>query len=148
MAKVLKPKLLSYTSLDQCGKWNTDVCDAIKGDANFIRLAETAHESALRTVFDELPVDDGIYISGADIEIGSMLAIRFNMSFLSPTYFYAPAEFVLRLDSRGDSHGTAIYRCGVKGRDGEFKLDRKHCVFPTDPANWAVSFTTRLADAG
>ena len=83
-------------------------------DTGFERIVDSLHEAALQTQFAIYPVSDGWEFCGADIEIGSLLILRMNLSFLTPTYFYAPAEITLRFDPSNAYRGVLTYRCGFK----------------------------------
>ena len=91
MNRMVKSRLTSYTDTDQCGKWNCKLLADFQNDPTFVRASESLHEAALLTVLRESPVSDGFSISGVDIEIGRTLTIRFELSFLSPSYFLYPS---------------------------------------------------------
>ncbi len=118
--------------------------DDFSNDPTFIGASENVHETAMSTLLGESPVSDGHSIAGIDIEFRSSLTIRYKLCFLSPTYFYAPAEFTLTLDSDNPNCGIGTYRCGSTDRDGELMLDSKRCVFPIDSSKWATNFSLQL----
>ena len=144
MNRVAQARLARYQSVEQCGKWNCHLADDISNDPTFIRASENMHEYAMSTILAESPVSDGHSIAGIDIEIRSSLTIRYKLCFLSPTYFYAPAEFTLRLETDSSNRGIGSYRCGTIDRHGELMLNSKHCVFPIDSSEWATRFSLKL----
>ena len=141
MVKPASSKLLAYSTPDDFGKWNCNVFDDIQNDSQFRRLSDALHSEALRTQFSDLPVSDGIDIIGVDIELRTLLTVRFKLCFLSPTYFFAPADFTLKLDSDNSTRGIVEYRFGIKDRNGKFRLNSKNCVFPGYPSEWVTSIS-------
>ena len=147
MNRVVKARLTRYQSVEQCGRWNCHLADDFRSDPAFIRASESMHEHAMSIILAQSPVSDGHSVSGIDIELRSSLTIRYKLCFLSPTYFYAPAEFTLRLDPGSPNRGVGSYRCGTIDRDGELMLNSKHCVFPIDSSEWATRFSLNLGRA-
>ena len=145
MNRMVKSRLASYTDNDKCGGWNCNLLADFQNDLNFVRTSQSLCEAALLTVLRESPVSDGFSISGVDIEIGKTLSIRFELCFLSPSYFYTPAEFTLELLPDNPDRGIGSYRCGTTDAHGEFRFNSKHCVFPFHSSEWASCFSLELS---
>ena len=119
-------------------------------DSKFRRMAESLHEAALRSRFEELAVFDVCpHINAAEIVIGEQISLSYGMSLLSPAYFETPAMIRLRLDHAGSSSGRIEYGCGLLDHDGEFSTTRRSVV-PCNDSEWAVfesfEFNTKILD--
>lgn len=83
------------------------------------------------------------------MERGKSMTIRFELSFLSPNYFIAPAFFSIALDDFESDTGKVSYGCGSLTGSGELCTSNStYCVFPDTESDWAVFLSSRFGDTG
>ncbi|GAB5407083.1 MAG: hypothetical protein Aurels2KO_53140 [Aureliella sp.] len=142
--------LRKYTTSEHCGKHNAVVLDDLNSNPDFKRLSNQLHDRAVASKFDDPPTMDGnAAILGVDFECGKRMAVRFELSFLSPQYFVTPALLAVEFDDNNNESGTAIYGCGTLNNHGEFcTSDSRNCIFPDAESGWAVLVSCRFGDLG
>ena len=146
MAELARLRLDKYTSGEQCGSWNETLLTDLASDVDFTTASDTLHERSVESKVEVLPVmDGGGIIRRVDIEFHQQLNIYFELSFLSPRYFVAPAFFRISLDEPDAETGVATYGCGRLDRNGEFRIaDSSTCRWPAADSEWAVLLTCRF----
>ncbi len=78
----LRQRLMSFTTVDSCGHWNTLVLDDLRTDVEFNRNAGELHESIVDRVFvPHRPTTDGLGILNVKIDFENSICIDFQLWF-------------------------------------------------------------------
>jgi len=135
---MLKKRLRNYRSAEDCGQWNEILINDFEEDIVFRSVIESLHEDAIASQFLEQPVpDDSPHICGIELDLSKQISIAYNLSFLSPVYFQAPAQITLSLERIGSAGGTIEYTGGLVDRDGNISTSRRSTL-PSNASEWAV----------
>ena len=149
IAAFLKSELLTFTTPDQCGRWNQTLFDHVRADEPFSSDLSELHQHATWLVFpDDSPSTDGVDIVRVEIDFLTSITVVTRLWYFIERnghlgHSVAPSRFAVRRSTRDSAIYTASFGLGLKDGHGEFWYPRTNKYYgssddpPVNDADWA-----------